>query len=329
MGMTSAIKKKDIFGIVYLANNKTNSKKYVGITTRSLRDRITGHVSSANRGDGNTNSIQAAIREKNIEAFDFTVLHEAQDMEQFLEKEMFFIRELNTMAPNGYNQNVGGAEPGGLLAGKSIKIDGEFFPSHRAASNYFGLVETQLGARLAKGWSPEQAAGLVAHPDGRSHIKIHFKGQDYDSFHDICIAYGVNERTALSRYKQYKWPLEKVFSTDNYVEISTNKHIVDGHIFDGDSDLARHYKKYQSTVSKRLRQAWTAKQAVDIDPPPPRKKRRGTGEHVVDGKTFYTDSALARYYKKHQSTVSKRLRQGWTAKQAVGIDPPPPGKEDR
>ena len=329
MGMTSAIKKNDIFGIVYLANNKTNSKKYVGITTRSLRDRINGHVSSANRGAGNANSIQTAIREEDIEAFDFTVLYEAQDMEQLLEKEMFFISELNTMTPNGYNQNVGGAEPGGLLAGKSIKIDGEFFPSHRAASNYFGLGETQLGARLAKGWSPEQAAGLEAHPDGRSHIKIHFRGQDYDSFRDICIAYGVNERTALSRYKQLKWPLEKVFSTDNYVEKSTNKHIVGGHTFDGDSDLARHYNKHQSTVSRRLRKGWTAKQAVDIDPPPTRKKRRGTGEHVVDGKTFYTASALARHYNKHQTTVSRRLRQGWTAKQAVGIDRPPLRKEDR
>ena len=87
--MASAIMKNEIFGIVYLANNKTNSKKYVGITTRSLRDRITGHVSAANQGTGNPNSIQAAIRENNIEAFEFMVLHEAEDMEQLLEKEIF------------------------------------------------------------------------------------------------------------------------------------------------------------------------------------------------------------------------------------------------
>jgi len=176
------------------------------------------------------------------------------------------------MTPQGYNQNIGGAEPGGLFNGQNIEIDGKFFPSRRAASDYFGLGETQLGARLGKGWSPEQAAGLEAHPDGRSHIKIHFKGQDYDSFRAICIAYNVNERTALSRYKQLKWPLEKVFSTDNYIEISTNKHTVGGHTFDGDSDLARHYDKHQSTVSRRLRNGWTVKQAVGIDPPPPAKK---------------------------------------------------------
>ena len=57
-----------ICGIVYLATNKTNSKQYVGITTRSLRDRRTGHVTSANSGYGNDTSIQAAIRKDTIDA---------------------------------------------------------------------------------------------------------------------------------------------------------------------------------------------------------------------------------------------------------------------
>ena len=94
MAMHLNITEDKIIGIVYQATNKTNSKQYVGITARSLKDRITGHVSSAKRGTRNNTSIQAPIWGNSIATFEFKVIYQAKDMDDFQEKERYFIDDL-------------------------------------------------------------------------------------------------------------------------------------------------------------------------------------------------------------------------------------------
>jgi len=200
--------------IVYLATNLVNGMQYVGITTRSLWDRIRGHKHSSSKGKGGDLTINHAIRKFGIESFSFDVVGSAVSIEDLKKQEMYYITKYKTLTPNGYNQNKGGALAG-LNGGKPISIHGKKYSSRRAVSHAFGLGGSQVSVRLSKGWTIEQACGLIPHPDGRSWIKLKVDGKKFCSFREACNHFDVNERTALSRYKK-GYPLEKVFSKEKF-----------------------------------------------------------------------------------------------------------------
>ena len=89
-------------GVIYKITNTLNGKGYVGQTRQKLNRRISGHKNSkVKRG------IDAAIDLYGFENFTVEVL-EICHVELLNEREIFFIRELNTKVPNGYNLTDGG-----------------------------------------------------------------------------------------------------------------------------------------------------------------------------------------------------------------------------
>ena len=88
------------FGVIYLINNLLNGMKYVGQTI-NLKQRISQHK----RGN---QYIDFEIQKYGWENFKFEVLEECASREQLNEREKFWIRELNTKKPNGYNLTDGG-----------------------------------------------------------------------------------------------------------------------------------------------------------------------------------------------------------------------------
>lgn len=89
-------------GVIYKITCLVNGKGYVGQTRQKLEVRIRGHKNcKVKRG------IDAAIRKYGFENFTVEVL-EICHVELLDEREIFFIRELGTKAPNGYNLTDGG-----------------------------------------------------------------------------------------------------------------------------------------------------------------------------------------------------------------------------
>jgi len=88
---------------VYCFTNKTNNKKYVGITS-NMEQRYKQHKTARNRCPVFSN----AIKKYGFETFDFIVLEEnlTQEDAKLLEKK--FIKEFNSIVPNGYNRTEGG-----------------------------------------------------------------------------------------------------------------------------------------------------------------------------------------------------------------------------
>lgn len=93
------------YGRVYKITCVVSGKTYVGQTTRSLRRRWTEHVYDATRG------VQVhfynAIRKYGAESFEVTQLEECPDRETLDDREVFWIRHLNTLE-EGYNCKEGG-----------------------------------------------------------------------------------------------------------------------------------------------------------------------------------------------------------------------------
>ena len=95
-------------GTIYLIINLINGKKYVGQTRQKLGRRISQHKCGKTKL-----GIDAAIKKygwKNN--FKVEILEECP-VEKLDEREIFWIAELNTKAPNGYNLTDGGYGHGG------------------------------------------------------------------------------------------------------------------------------------------------------------------------------------------------------------------------
>ena len=92
--------------VIYLRTNKINGKKYVGqVTTKRFKARQNKWKSNSYRYAGK--AINNARAKYGIDAFDFEILKECDDKElDFWEK--YYIKELNTKVPNGYNMTDGG-----------------------------------------------------------------------------------------------------------------------------------------------------------------------------------------------------------------------------
>jgi group I intron endonuclease len=96
-------------GIIYKITNLINEKMYIGATTRSLKERFKGHRFDANRNKTNM-LIHEAMRNFGCENFKCELIEYTDDLEA---RERFWIKEYNTLAPNGYNTSPGGiSHPG-------------------------------------------------------------------------------------------------------------------------------------------------------------------------------------------------------------------------
>lgn len=91
-----------VTGVIYKITNNINGKLYVGQTRQKLNNRIKGHKhSKVQRG------VDVAIAKYGWENFSVAVIEECP-LESLGEREIFWIAELNSKAPNGYNLTDGG-----------------------------------------------------------------------------------------------------------------------------------------------------------------------------------------------------------------------------
>ncbi|MBR4642208.1 MAG: GIY-YIG nuclease family protein [Selenomonadaceae bacterium] len=91
-------------GVIYKITNTLNGKLYVGQTRQKFGTRIRQHKCDSKKAKV---GIGAAIRKYDWENFSVEVL-ETCPVEKLNEREIFWIRELNSKSPNGYNLTDGG-----------------------------------------------------------------------------------------------------------------------------------------------------------------------------------------------------------------------------
>lgn len=88
--------------IIYKIENSINGKIYVGLTTKSLSNRIAGHIAE------NKSYVQKALNKYGIQSFRIAVIDSAESREVLCEKEKYWIQHYDCKAPNGYNLTDGG-----------------------------------------------------------------------------------------------------------------------------------------------------------------------------------------------------------------------------
>jgi group I intron endonuclease len=144
-------------GIIYLVTNKTNGKRYVGQTVRTLRRRWSEHKNAAVKGE--MTPLHKAIRKYGHENFSVEVL--ADSWQPFLSTlEVFFIfLYVSHIKHQGYNVTTGGE-------GASGENNPHF--------GKFGAAHPVYGTKLTE----EHKAKISAMQTGESN---HFYGRTHSS----------------------------------------------------------------------------------------------------------------------------------------------------
>jgi group I intron endonuclease len=95
------------YGIIYIVTNLISRKQYVGQTIRTLYDRKYRHFNDALKHQSK-NPFHRAIRKYRIKTFKWIPIE--YSIEELDKMESFWIKELKTLSPNGYNLDSGGSK---------------------------------------------------------------------------------------------------------------------------------------------------------------------------------------------------------------------------
>lgn len=107
-------------GIIYCFTNNINHKKYIGQTINPAQ-RYSAHKSNyANKNHKEYNSLlHQAFRKYGFENFTYEILvKDIDDIDLLNQLEIYYIKQLNTQIPNGYN-----IEPGGKNCAKPKTLE--------------------------------------------------------------------------------------------------------------------------------------------------------------------------------------------------------------
>lgn len=88
--------------IIYKISNNINNKIYIGQTTKTLKKRWSDHYW------GNRTVISKAIRKYGRENFNIEIIDKANSLDELNLLEQKYIKEFNSLSPNGYNLDTGG-----------------------------------------------------------------------------------------------------------------------------------------------------------------------------------------------------------------------------
>lgn len=144
-------------GYIYKITNKINNKQYIGQTTKKrASDRFSQHRYLARHlnAEKSNSYLHKAMNAYGVDNFIFELIEEI-DNSLLNEREQYWIQQLNTLAPNGYNLTNGGEGTQKFSRPQSIeekekrkKSNQQFYENHPEAKE-------QLAQRTRKLWEDE------------------------------------------------------------------------------------------------------------------------------------------------------------------------------
>ena len=100
MGLKGSI--NDVISGVYLITNTVNGMSYVGCSNH-IHERMYGHRKPSR---ASVSILSKAIQDFGVQNFELKILETGRDI---FDREIYWIKKLNTREPNGYNMTDGGA----------------------------------------------------------------------------------------------------------------------------------------------------------------------------------------------------------------------------
>ena len=306
-------------GFVYLITCVPEQKSYVGITRRPPKQRFQGHKKGADRGQGDYASLQEALRTYDDDSFKYEILAEAKTLGELSDKEVFYIDELSTLTPDGYNKNRGGSV---AIGAHPFFFQDELFQSLADLADHYDIYEETLRKRLGAGWTMPESVGLELRP------KAKVTGESYEvaqkkfiSQAELCEHFKISLISFRSR-QLMGWSLEESVGLEERER--KNQYVVAGVEYRTLVDVCKHYQINKEKISSRLKSGMNLEAAVFTDQLP--------GNRVplkVGGMDFISISDAARHFGIKPSKASQRLRAGYGVEVAFGLENMPPAQQKK
>jgi len=97
------------YGIIYCLTNTVTGKSYVGQTTYTLEQRWAQHRCQAKKSNSGCLLLYNSMRKHGVDVFSHRILEVAETKQDLDSLEIYWIAELGTKAPSGYNLKDGGS----------------------------------------------------------------------------------------------------------------------------------------------------------------------------------------------------------------------------
>mgnify|MGYP000968085759 FL=1 len=218
------------YGTIYKITNIKTGKVYIGKTTRSLNDRLQGHINSADKG--NNFKLSRAIRKYGKENFIIEPIDFADTREELNEKEVYYISEYKSLE-NGYNMTIGG-EGGNTYIDKSDEemkvISEKISTALRKNNGNHGQFVGPKNGMYGRHQTPEAKEKISKASKGRKFSKEHnrkiseyYRGRKKHYLHPHTKLFITNIKTNETCVKTAK-EVVTMFNLQNYIEL---KNIVD------------------------------------------------------------------------------------------------------
>ena len=204
------------------------------------------------------------------------------------------------------------------VKGKEITVEGKTFNSIKEAAKYYNLALGTVNARLNRGWSIEEAFGLVERKN-ESFKPITVNGKTFKSIAEACRYYNLDYKTVLQRFCNYGhgWSIEEAFGLVERKEKPRkgNEVILEGKTFPTIKEACKYYNLNYNTVYSRLVDGWSVEEAFGLV-----SRNNNYKPITLEGKTFKSIVEAAKYYNLDYNIVYARLnRGGWSIEEAFGL----------
>lgn len=218
------------YGTIYKITNIKTGKVYIGKTTKSLNDRLQGHINNADKG--NNFKLSLAIRKYGKENFIIEPIDFAETRDELNEKEVYYISEYKSLE-DGYNMTIGG-EGGNTYIDKSDEemktISEKISTALRKNNGNHGQFVGPKNGMYGKHQTPEAKEKISKASKGRKFSKEHnrkiseyYKGRKKHYLHPHTKLFVTNIETNEICVKTAK-EVVTMFNLQNYIEL---KNIVD------------------------------------------------------------------------------------------------------
>lgn len=179
-----------------------------------------------------------------------------------------------------------------MAKSSSISCNGVLYNSILELANAFGIHPSTVARRVRDGWSPEQAVGVSTKPKRVGHgTAVEFDGKQYPNLEALALDLGIEGATLRARLAR-GYSLDAAAKGNLKPRISAAAEIVEfeGTRYPSKEALASAHGLAWSTVSKRMTRGWSYRQALGLEPEPPRF--RNHDGHARDIKWKNTRTSL-------------------------------------
>lgn len=133
---------------IYKITNSINGKVYIGKTIRGIKRRWKEHCYAA-KGQLMHYKLHDAILKYGPDKFTIECIDEAKTDEEACEKEIYWIKQYNSLWPAGYNGSKGGKNSGHMVCVKNATT-GEVFESITEAAKVYERTDQAIRQALDK-----------------------------------------------------------------------------------------------------------------------------------------------------------------------------------